>query len=27
MYNAAGEYIGTVEFVTDHEEPIEKFRR
>ena len=27
MYNAAGEYIGTVEFVTDHEEPLEKFRR
>ena len=27
MYDAAGEYIGTVEFVTDHAEPIEKFRR
>ena len=27
MYDAAGEYIGTVEFVTDHAEPLEKFRR
>ena len=27
MYDAAGAYIGTVEFVTDHAEPIEKFRR
>ena len=27
MYDKAGEYIGTVEFVTDHAEPLEKFRR
>ena len=27
MYDAAGEYIGTVEFVTDHAEPLEKFHR
>ena len=27
MYDAVGEYIGTVEFVTDHAEPLEKFRR
>ena len=27
MYDAAGEYIGTVEFVTDHAEPLEKFCR
>ena len=27
MYDAAGEYLGTVEFVTDHAEPLEKFRR
>ena len=27
MYDAAGAYIGTVEFVTDHAEPLEKFRR
>ena len=26
MYDKAGEYIGTVEFVTDHAEPLEKFR-
>ncbi len=27
MYDKSGEYIGTVEFVTDHAEPLEKFRR
>mgnify|MGYP002747478945 CR=1 FL=1 len=27
MYDKAGEYIGTVEFVTDHAEPLEKFCR
>ena len=27
MYDRTGEYIGTVEFVTDHAEPLEKFRR
>ena len=27
MYDKVGEYIGTVEFVTDHAEPLEKFRR
>ena len=27
MYDAAGEYLGTVEFVTDHAEALEKFRR
>ena len=27
MYDESGEYIGTVEFVTDHAEPLEKFRR
>ena len=27
LYDAAGDYMGTVEFVTDHAEPLEKFRR
>ena len=27
MYDKVGEYIGTVEFVTDHAEPLEKFCR
>ena len=27
MYDRSGEYIGTVEFVTDHAEPLEKFHR
>ena len=26
MYDTAGEYLGTVEFVTDHAEALEKFR-
>jgi len=27
LYDGAGDYMGTVEFVTDHAEPLEKFRR